>query len=196
MSQVTANQVRKVQKYSAVARGVCTVVIAALVASLLLVIKLIVTGPHSDGSAFTIGPRVFPGSEIDGVGVKAWLLVMVAFGASLAGIIVYLLRRIFANMARGEIFNAHNIRHVRQLGGALVAIGVLNIVIPVADAVLGARGLLGAANANGKFSVDLMDTLAPFAVAGIIYLASWIMLVGLGVSEEAAELRRDADLVV
>jgi hypothetical protein len=35
-----------------------------------------------------------------------------------------------------------------------------------------------------------------FGIAGVIFLASWIMQVGLGVTNEAAELRRDAELVV
>ena len=195
MSQVTANQVRKVQKYSAVARGTCSVMLAFLAASFLLVTRLIVTGPHSDANRFTIGNHVFSTSDIDSAGIKAGLLVMVGIGVALAGTIIYLLRRIFANMARGEIFNAGNVRQIRAIGAVILAIGILNIVAPVVTAALSARGILGP-SVGPEFALRFPDVLAPFAVAGIIYLASWIMLVGLGVSEEAAELRRDADLVV
>jgi hypothetical protein len=195
MSQVTANQVRKVQKYSALARGACSALLAFLAASFLLVTRLIVTGPHADRARFTIGDHVFSTSDIDSVGVKAGLLVMVALGAALAGIIIYLLRRIFANMARGEIFDAGNVRHIRTIGLVILAIGILNIVVPIVSAALSARGILGH-SVPPEFTIRLPGVLAPFAMAGIIYLASWIMLVGLGVTEEAEELRRDADLVV
>lgn len=194
MSQISGNQVRKVQKYSAVARGVCTVVLAFLAASFLLLAKLVVIGPHTEATRFTIGDNVFSASDIDGVGVKLGLLALATIGVTLAAVIVYLLRRIFANMARGEIFNAGNVRHIRAIGVVILAIGVLNIVVPIVSAVLSARGMGPAV--HPEFTLRLPGFLVPFAMAGIIYLASWIMQVGLGVTEEASELRRDADLVV
>jgi hypothetical protein len=42
----------------------------------------------------------------------------------------------------------------------------------------------------------LMAALSTFATAGIVILISWIMDIGLAVSEEADELRRDSELVV
>jgi hypothetical protein len=195
MSQVTVNQVRQVRKYSALARGACTALLAFLAASFLLVARLVIAGPHADNARFTVGDHVFSVSDIDSVGVKAGLLVMGAIGAGMAGIIIYLLRRIFANMARGEIFNAGNVRHIRAIGVVILVIGFLNVVLPVVSAALSARGYLGPA-VPPQFTVRFPGLLAPFAMAGLIYLASWIMLVGLGVSEEAEELRRDADLVV
>jgi len=195
MIPVTGNQVRKVQKLSAFARDACTALLAFLLGSFLLVAKLVLTGPHSGGSSFTIGAHVISANDIDGFGVKLGLLAVAAFGAVVAGILIYLLRRIFANMARGEIFNAVNVRHIRSIGVVILAIGVLDIVVPVVAAALAARGLLGPA-LPPQFTIRVPGLLVPFAMAGIIYLASWIMQVGLGVSEEAAELRRDADLVV
>ena len=195
MIQVTGHQVRKVQRYSAFARGVCTVLLAFLAASFLLVAKLVLTGPHSDGARFTIGAHVISTNDLDGFGVKLGLLAVAALGAALAGLLIYLLRRIFANMARGEIFNAANVRHIREIGVVVLAIGVMNILAPVVAAALSAGGLIGPA-VPPQFTIRVPGLLMPFVTAGLIYLAAWIMQVGLGVSAEADELRRDADLVV
>jgi hypothetical protein len=195
MSKVTVDRVRKVRKYSAFARGVCTLALAFLAASFLLVAKLVVTGPNSDTSRLTIGDHVFSVSDLDIAGVKVGLLALVAIGATLAGLVVYLLRRIFANMARGEIFNTGNVRHIRAIGMVILSIGLLNLVAPIVSAALLAHGMWGQ-SVPSQFAIKVPDILVPFAMAGIIYLASWIMQVGLGVSEEADELRRDADLVV
>jgi hypothetical protein len=40
------------------------------------------------------------------------------------------------------------------------------------------------------------DAIDPFAYGALMILLSWIMAVGLGVREDADELRRDAELVI
>lgn len=47
-----------------------------------------------------------------------------------------------------------------------------------------------------RVRVFLGGMFISFMMAGILWLASWIMHVGLGVRNEADELRREAELVV
>jgi nitrate reductase gamma subunit len=163
-----------------------------LFVSALLVVRLIVGGTGPGGGKFTIGRFVLSASNLDSVQLKAWLLFMVGVGVATSGGIIYLLRRVFDNMTRAEIFTADNVRHIRRISLIILGVGVWQFVMPVLDAMLFANSAF--APASVTFSVPV--ALLPFLVAGFIYLVSWIMEVGLGVSTEAAELRRDAELVV
>ena len=189
MSRVTAQQVNKVRKFSAFARGVCSLLLAMFAAALVFFVWVVIKAPGKPGSgtiSFSIGDRTILATGIDSPQAKIWVTLAVAVGTAIAFRITYLLRRIFVALARGEIFNTGNVQFIRGIGLCILVTGFFGIVIPPVNAAV----------FGGSFTFDLLKVLTPFAIAGIIYLASWIMQVGLGVSEEADELRRDADLVV
>ena len=189
MSQVTSQQISKVRKFSAIARGVCSVLLAMFAAALVFFVLVVIRAPDNLGSGSTfisIGERTIRASSIGSPQAKIWAMLALAAGITIACLVTYLLRRIFVSLARGEIFNTGNVQHLRGIGLCILGAGFLGVIIPPVNAAV----------FGGSFTLDLFKILTPFAVAGIIYLASWIMQVGLGVSEEADELRRDADLVV
>jgi len=192
MSNVSEAQIRTVQKYSALARGLCSVLLVMLMISSLLVVSMVVNGPGPGGAKITIGRFVLSASDLDSVRLKIWLLFMIGTGVAISAGIIYLLRRVFDNMAHAEIFSADNVRHIRRIGLLILAVGVLQLVMPVLDAIL----LADSAFDDHSLTISFPAALVPFLAAGFIYLVSWIMQVGLGVTTEAAELRRDAELVV
>jgi len=197
MHEVSSDQVRKVQRLSVHARRVSSALLVLLGLSTLLVLFTVFASPGSSKVKFLVGSFTITSDQVDSVALKVWLLVIITAALGIAASIIYLLRRVFANMARGEIFSAGNVRHIRSIGLFIVCIGVLQLLVPVVNATLAANGVIDPdqviIDPKGIF---VPGALLPFAVAGLIYLVSWIMQVGLGVSEEAAELRRDADLVV
>jgi hypothetical protein len=197
MSNVSASQVRRVRKYSAHARTLCSLLLVLLAASCALVFASIAGSPGLGGVRFSVGNFVIASDHVDGAALKGWLLIIMTLGLCASAAIIYLLRGVFANMARGEIFSAGNVRYIRRIGFIILCIGALQLAVPAINAMLMANGVID----RGKVTIEpggisLPGSLVPFAVAGLIFLVSWIMQVGLGVSEEAAELRRDAELVV
>jgi len=88
------------------------------------------------------------------------------------------------------------VRHVRHLAFIIIATGFLQLGMPLINGVLLMVGAFEPAHVFIHPGVRLPGILTPFGVGLLIYLASWIMQVGLGVTDEAAELRRDAELVV
>ena len=196
MSQVTMSQVHKVQKLSKYARAACSLLLALLALSCAWVAIDVIGAPGSSATKFTVGRYVIRADQLSSGLLKTWLLVVIATGGAISAGILYLLRRVFDNMARGEIFSAGNVRHIRSIGAFILAVGVLQFTIPAINALMHAMGAFDAAFATITPSIVSPGVLVPFGVAGLIFLVSWIMAVGLGVSEEATELRRDAELVV
>jgi hypothetical protein len=196
MSQITTRQVHRVQQVSRYARASCSLLMLVLVASCLQVAYAIITASGPGGPGFYVGSHIVAAARFDVPQVKAWLLVLVTMGGFLSIAIVYLLRRLFGNLARGEIFCAGNVENIRRLGHVFLGIGVMQLLIPLAHDLSRVPGLLESGRVTIQPATNAYMAVAPFAVAGIIYLVSWIMRVGLGVSEEANELRRDAELVV
>jgi hypothetical protein len=197
MHEVSSNQVREVQRLSVHARRLSSALLVLLGLSTLLMLFTVLDSPGSSKVKFLVGSFTITSDQVDSVPLKAWLLLIITSALGIAASITYLLRCVFDNMARGEIFSAGNVRHIRNIGFIIVCIGVLKLLVPVVNAMLAANGVID----PGQVVIDpkgifVPGALLPFAVAGLIYLVSWIMQVGLGVSEEAAELRRDADLVV
>jgi hypothetical protein len=177
---VTTNQVQRVMRASVWARRVTSGVMALMVAGLAFVVFFVFAAPVAGGSGkVTIGNYVFTTVALQSSHVKFWVMLVLAIVAALALTFVYLLRSIFSNLSRGEIFCDPNVRHIRRLGLLLIAGGVLQWLLPVATAVF---------FRNVGF--------APFAYGALMILLSWIMAVGLGVREDAEKLRHDAELVI
>ena len=196
MSQVTASQVEKVRRYSVYARAACSLLLLVLAATAVFLAYTVLSGPGTSNAKFYVGNATISADQVSGAGIKAWMLTLLAIGVALSAVIIYLLRRMFDNMARGEIFSAQNVMHLRRLAIIILAIGVLQIVMPWINGILHATGVFEPAHVVLTSGVQFPGMLTPFGVGLLIYLASWIMQVGLGVSDEAAELRREAELVV
>jgi hypothetical protein len=196
MSKVTTSQVEKVCRYSGYARTACSVLLVLLGLSVALVAFAVLTSPGSSQVKFLVGNYAITADKVVGAPLKAWLLLIITVCLVLVASMIYLLRRMFDNMSRGEIFVAQNVRHVRHLAFIILATGALQLGMPLMNGVLLMIGAFEPAHVFIQPGVRLPGILAPFGVGLLIYLASWIMQVGLGVTDEAAELRRDAELVV
>ena len=196
MSQVTMSQVRKVQKMSRYARAACSILLVLLALSCLWVAISVIGSPGSSATRFYLGRYEIRADQLTSASLKAWMLIVIAIGGFICAAIFYLLRRVFHNMAGGEIFSAGNVRHIRSIGVFILVVGLLQFIFPAINALMLAMGVFDATAFTVTPSTLSPGILVPFGVAGLIFLVSWIMEVGLGVSEEATELRRDAELVV
>ena len=195
MNEVSSTQVHKIRKYSGYARAICSV-LAALYAlgigSLLFVIS-------REATADFVGLKV-AADRIGGSVAMTWMLANVVVGSIFWTVIIWLLRRVFDNFARGQIFHAANVREIRRIAFVVMLLATKKALGFFGTVWLGAQGFFASAQAadiaRSILPSVLQSALAFFAIAGIIYLASWIMRVGLGINDEATELRRDAELVV
>ena len=196
MNEVTSAQVQRVRGYSRFARRLCSVLLVLLAISVAVVIYAVLHSPGSANVKFLVGNYTVAANHVDSLALKAWLLLVMLIGLSIAAALLALLRSLFANLAQGEIFSGPNALLIRRLAQVILVIGVLQIIVPICNDVLSANGVF----APGRVSVDsgirLPGLFTPFAVAGLVFLVSWIMRVGLGVSNEADDLRREAELVV
>jgi hypothetical protein len=188
---VTTEQVRKVMRASAVARGITTALLVMTVLAFFWVMYIVLGARAS--STIRIGDASFPASALQHLPLKLWVaaftIAITAFGFSF----IYLLRRVFANLAVGEIFCEANVRHIRHLGLLLIAGGVFAWLVPLLNTAFFAMAGAGAALSGGA---TVVGAFGPFAYGALLILLSWIMAVGLGVRESADELRRDAELVI
>jgi hypothetical protein len=174
VDRISISQVRRVQKYSAYARFICTTLLAFWLAGIGFVLYVIVFRPTTNQPASGLG--------------------VLAIQACLASGIVYLLHRTFDNMARGEIFSSRNVQHIRRIAFIVGGVGVVRLLVGIYVSTPLAGESLAPFRLNPGSLIP--GALEHLGIAGIIFLASWIMQVGLGVTNEAAELRRDAELVV
>jgi len=175
VDRISISQLRRVQKYSAYARFICTTLLAFWLAGIGFVLYVIVFRPVANQPPESV-------------------LVVLAIQACLAWGIVYLLHRMFDNMARGEVFNSSNVQHIRRIAFIVGGAGVVRLLVGIyLSTPLAGESLLPLRLNPGGL---IQGALEHLGIAGVIFLASWIMQVGLGVSNEAAELRRDAELVV
>src|SRR5262245_11919351 len=185
MFQLSSAHVRKIQKFSVYARGICSV---------LLVLYALCTGyvlyvlAHEAASDY-VGLKI--AADRMGIGSATAMgsyLAFLGFGSLCSGVIVWMLRRVFGNLARGQIFHRANVREIRHVAFAVLLIGMSKIIWVIGKMALATQGLFDRehfAVASSSFPPGLLMTLA---LAGIVYLVSWIVRAGLDVSDEAAEL--------
>ena len=191
---VTTEQVRKVMKISAYARRITTFFLACVLAAFSVGMLSLLFGWPASTFKFSISTYVFSHETLRATPVKIWVLAYLTLACALFASLVYLLRSVFANLARGEIFCPANVRIIRNMGWLMIMTGALGLLTPFANATFfmfaGHQGI------EHKEAVFLTDVFDPFAYGGMLILLSWIMAVGLGVREDADELRRDAELVI
>jgi len=194
---VTTNQVERVMRASVWGRRIATFVIALMVAGLIWAVLVVVAAPQLGGRV-KIGEYVFTAAALQSWAVKSWVLLFIALVAALGLPFAYLLRSIFANLARGEIFCHPNVRHIRSLGLLIIAGGALQILAPIATTAY--FMVVGYGNISQREitqdAVYSFNGIEPFAYGALMILLSWIMAVGLGVREDAENLRHEAELVI
>ena len=173
-------EIDMVRKYSGYARGICTALLLLMAAG--IVFYLLKRLPYAPTS-----------------GARFWMVTGVV-SSVLSGAVVYLLRRLFHSLAGGEIFSSRNIGHIRHIAFIYCGAGMYKLLVLIGYGILVANGVIEDSQprlgAREPEDVVLGGMFTSFMMAGILWLASWIMHVGLGVRNEADELRRDAELVV
>jgi hypothetical protein len=191
---VTTNQVQRVMRASVWARRITSCVMALMVAGLAFVLFFVLTAPAGGNGKVTLGQYVFSTDALQSGHVKSWVILVLAIVAALALSFVYLLRSIFSNLSRGEIFCDPNVRHIRRLGMLLIASGIFQWLLPLATGVFFAS--FGQDDIPSRSPAYTFGGIGPFAYGALMILLSWIMAVGLGVREDAEKLRHDAELVI
>jgi hypothetical protein len=195
---VTTNQVQRVMRASVWARRVATGVMAVMVVGLVWAAFVVLSASSTGRGKVTIAQFVFTSSALESWAVKFWVLLVLSIIAALGLTFLYLLRSIFSNLARGEIFCATNVRHIRSLGLLVIAGGALQWLATIATAtyfMFAGYDKISSRQATGDTMFGF-DGIAPFAYGALMILLSWIMAVGLGVREDAEKLRHDAELVI
>jgi hypothetical protein len=179
------SKIRKVSAFGRHARVVCSALFGfGLVGIVFIwipaVLGVAVAGP--DGAVFTAEQ-------------KWWGLAVMSVTSGVGLAIVYQLYRLFGNLAAGTIYSPETIRRVRYVGLLSLLWAALGILIPMVWTTLAALAFVDPASSVGH-AFSLPETLSAFMSAGLILLVSWIMDVGLYEKDHAAELQRDADLVI
>ena len=85
---------------------------------------------------------------------------------------------------------------MRSIGRLLLAGAGIHVIVPALTVLLASANIVRipvTMQYTARLSTDVFSGLA---AAGIVMLLCWILDVGLGLREEADELRRDAELVV
>jgi hypothetical protein len=169
-----------IRKYSRYARAICTFWLAVLAAGICYYLL-----------------KKLPGAPT--AGAKFWITVAI-LSSTLGCGFIYLLRRLFENLAGGEIFSSRNVGHFRNMAYIFFATGVFNLLVLFICTTLVMNGAIeptepmpGRRQPEDNYLFGMVNS---FLMAVILRLAAWIMQVGLRVRNEADELKRDAELVV
>jgi hypothetical protein len=190
---VSASQVQKIMRGSALARHITSVLVAFGFVVLVFVCISVAMGGIA-GQRVSVGPYVFSPAALQAWSARLYVILITLIGGGLAMASLLLIRAVFTDLARGNIFCDANVRRIRNLGWLTIAGGILWWLIPVADAAY--FMLTGHDGITFRDQPTLFGGLGQMVTGGLYLLASWIMAVGLGVREDAEEMRRDAELVI
>ncbi len=197
MKVETQIRVSRVRKFSRVARWICSGVLTFIALVSAWALFSILAGPTDNHFRVELGGISFTGDQIDTIALKVWLTLLLGVGLYITSRLLWLLHGLFGNLARGEIYTQGNVQRLRTVGWLILSAACLQVVVPVITIMLLATRVIewsqATHNANSYLNAG---SVSAFVIAGIIMLVSWIMDVGLEVSEEAETLRREAELVV
>ena len=197
MKAETQIRVNQVQKFSRVARWVCSAFLAIVALVSVWALFSILTGPTDPHFRIVLGRISFTGDQIDTMALKVWLTLLLGVGLYITSRLLWLLHGLFGNLARGAIYTQGNVQRLRSVGWLILSAACLQVVVPIITVLLLATRIIEWSQATQSANAYLDATsISAFVIAGIIILVSWIMDVGLEVSEEAETLRREAELVV
>ena len=199
------SKIRKVRAFGRNARAVCAALFwFALAAIVILPLMAVIVRTGTGAGAPVVPPdvpRPSNGGTYDALQallsppqllVCVFLIMGAVIGVWLA--VLRQLYRLFGSLAAGAIYTPENVRRVRNVGLLLLVWAVLGIVIPTAIVV--ARGLIDTSVPIDRVFPSLSELFSPFATAGLVLLASWIMDVGLYAKDHADALQRDAELTI
>ncbi len=190
---VSTSQMQKIMQGSVTARRVCSVLIGLWLVALTYGLFGIANGGFDWGHV-TVGLYVFPNEALRSWSTRlyAMTLLLTSMGFGLG--VLILLRSVFADLAHGKIFCDANVRRIRNLGWLNIAGGAVSWLMPFANAAF--FTLAGHDDITYTSKWPFTAGILGFLNGGVLILLSWIMAVGLGVREDADELRRDAELVI
>jgi hypothetical protein len=182
MEPAPPKELAKVQRYSRYAQACCLVIF----------IVLTMAGPVTVLVAlFGVGLEFYmswPSIGVRAVGrVLAFALVAVA---------VAYLYALFGDLGRGAIYTAANVRRTGRVGAILIALGAIEVLLPLTSALLLRTGVAPPAAAS-YLPLELSpQSLMLMLTGSLIVLVSWILEVGRRATEDAERLRSEAELTV
>jgi len=191
-----AAEIGKIRKFGRYAQPTCAVlfVILAVSGPATLVFALSEAG-WSVTEARGVG-RYFAIGEPEPLSLAAWSLLDATLMFALVCVAVGYLYSLFGALGRGVIHTADNVRRIRRIGQLVFALGAMQIVLPVLTVVLIEAGMLPEPAAWAVDADFGPDALLLLVAGGLVLLISWIMEVGRLASEDAEQMRREAELVV
>jgi len=103
---------------------------------------------------------------------------------------------LFGDLGRGAIYTAPNVQRTGRVGAILIALGALEVLLPLLSALLLRTGIVPP-EAVSYLPLELSPQSLMFILAGsLIVFVSWIFEIGRRASEDAERLRSEAELTV
>lgn len=196
LATATAAEVGKIQKFGRYAQASCVVAFAMVAMMGPATIVYVLLTPGWEGFAVHLGPYDMRGDIVPPLGLQIWALICSAVLFPLGILALCFLYALFGALGRGEIYTLPNVRRIRRVGELVLALAVLQIVLPMTSLLLLNMGVIPATAVSFvDFSIR-PDSFTLMIAAGLILLISWIMEIGRRTSEDAEHLRREAELVV
>lgn len=191
---VSASVVRRIMRGSVWARNITDCFVAlALVVGVFMCVLIVLGGVHGQPKIL-LGPYFILQAALEPWSTRVYVVFILSIGGALGITALFMIRSVFADLARGNIFCDANVRRIRNLGWLTIGGGVYYWLVPVANAAF--FMLAGHDNIIVREDSALQMGLGEIMNGGLYLLLSWIMAVGLGVREDAEELQREAELVV
>ena len=201
MKPETEARIRTVQKFGKNARQFCALAATILGIGLFMSWVKIVVGSGFEGAAARIQlgavHSVSP-DQLASVSSKMWAFVWVTVALGVSLWTLFHLYRLFKQLEAGSIYTKQNVYHLRQVGWLSMAAAVVQLMMPLVSLGLAQLGLIDgtfAASDDGP-ALFVGHSLGGLITASVILLASWIMDVGRETTDDAAAMRREADLVI
>jgi hypothetical protein len=186
-------EIRKVRRFGGIARGFC-VAFGIYCAVVLVAVALMI----AFGSAFQFNFMAFSLRTDEFTPfLTGWAAVFLISLVIPGCIGLRHMYRLFNNLREGRIYTRENVRHIRMLG-------ILGIVLPIVlwglltiSLLISKAGLTppGAVPNTGQLFFG-PTSLSVFIWPSLLILASWIMENGRQVQDDAARMRRDAELTI
>jgi hypothetical protein len=190
---VTTGQLQKIRRSGVWGRNIASCLIAFALVEVTFMCLLVARG-GVPGQVISLGPYQFPSTALEPWSGRVYVASMLATFSALAIASLYLIRAVFSDLALGNIFCGANVRRIRNLGWVAIAIGIFYLLLPLTKTAY--FMLASQADIAFRDETTLFVGLGQIVSGGLYILLSWIMAVGLGVREDAEELRRDAELVI
>ncbi|HSC14589.1 MAG TPA: DUF2975 domain-containing protein [Gammaproteobacteria bacterium] len=205
MRPETEARIRTVQKFGKNARQFCALAATMLGIGLFANWAKIAVASGFEGwggAAIQLGAyHSVSADQLASVADKMWAFAWVTVAFGVLFWTLFHLYRLFKQLEAGSIYTKQNVYHLRQVGWLSMALAVFQMIMPAASLWLAQMGLIDstlvtvAASGSGP-TLFIGQSLGGLITASLILLASWIMDVGREVSDDAAAMHREAELVI